>query len=354
MMIRLLDLNKVSYLHSHTIYHAVAYCTTVASPGTIIILRPREPYVCIGYHQLLEKVIDVEYCRQKGIPIIRREVGGGAVYLDKDQLFFQCVFPINKAPKRVDNLYKLFLKPAVNTYRKLGIDAYYRPVNDIQVDEKKICGTGAGRIEDAAVVVGNLLFDFNYGEMARILRVSSEKFRDKIFDSMQLYLTTLRRELGYIPDRERAKNILTKEFEKLLGCSLQSGSLTSEENEMLARIDEKFTDPDWLHEKGGKLTNWIKISTDVNIMESTFKAPGGLIWVILRLKGDTIDDIVISGDFTIQPNDALTNLEDRLMGKPLKAGTLLKTVENFYALKGIQSPGVRPEDIVKAIMAEKS
>jgi len=353
-MIRLLDLNEVSYLHSQTIYHAVAYCSTAASPGTIIILRPKEPYVCIGYHQFLEKVIDVDYCRQNGVPIIRREVGGGAVYLDSDQLFFQCIFPINKAPRRVDSLYKLFLKPAVNTYRRLGIDAYYRPVNDIQVDEKKICGTGAGRIEDASVVVGNLLFDFNYGEMARILRVSSEKFRDKIYDSMQLYLTTLRRELGYVPDQERAKDILIKEFEKLLGCSLHSGSLTSEEKQMIASIDKKFTDPDWLYEKGGKLTNWIKISADVNIVESAHKSPGGLIWIILRLKGDNIDDIVISGDFTIQPKDALSDLEDRLRGQPHEADPLLKTIESYYKDQGIESPGVTPEDILRVIMAEKN
>jgi len=352
-MIRLLDLGEVSYLHSQTIYHAVAYCTTAASPGTIIILRPREPYACIGYHQLLEKVIDVDYCRQQGLPIIRREVGGGAVYLDSDQLFFQCVFPLRKAPRRVDSLYKRFLKPAVNTYRSLGIDAYYRPVNDIQVDEKKICGTGAGRIEDASVVVGNIMFDFNYGEMARILHVSSEKFRDKIYDSMQLYLTTLHRELGYVPDQENAKNILIKEFEKMLGCALHSGGLTSEEEQMLARIDDKFTDPDWLNEKGGRLTHWIKISADVNIMESRYKAPGGLIWIILRSKGDMIDDIIISGDFTIQPQEALNDLEDRLRGQPLKAGPLLKTIESFYKRNGIQSPGVTPEDILKGIMVEK-
>lgn len=353
-MIRLLDLGEVSYLHSQTIYHAVAYCTTAASPGTIIILRPKEPYVCIGYHQLLENVIDVQYCRQKGIPIIRREVGGGAVYLDKDQLFFQCIFPISKAPRRVDKLYKLFLTPAVNTYCKLGIDAYYLPVSDIQVDQKKICGTGAGRIEDASVVVGNIMFDFNYGAMARILRVSSEKFRDKIYDSMQLYLTTLRRELGYVPEIQKTKTILIKEFEELLGYPLYNGSLTADEHRMVARIDKKFTDPDWLHEKGGKLTNWIKISADVNIMESRYESPGGPIGIILRSKGDIIDDIIISGDFTIKPKDAIEHLEDRLRGQPLQAGPLLKTIESFYKSNEIQSPKIAPEDILKVIMEEKN
>jgi lipoate-protein ligase A len=351
-MVRLLDLNHVPYLHSQTIYHAVAYCTTDASPGTIIILSPAEPYVCIGYHQVLEKEIDVGYCHKKTIPIVRREVGGGAVYLDKDQLFFQCIFPKDRAPKRLDHLYELFLKPAVKTYRSLGVEANFQPVNDIQVDGKKICGAGAARIEDATVVVGNIIFNFNYEEMSRTLLVPSEKFRDKLYDSLQTYLTTLYRELGHVPDKEKVKNILVKEFEKVLDVPLQNGSLESDEKKMLAELDKRFTDSNWLYEKGVKLNNWVKVSSDIKVMESTWKSPGGLIRVILRLKGDTIDDILISGDFTFQPINDLKNLEDRLVGQPLKADPLLKTIESFYSQKEIQSPGVGPEAIVRAITGE--
>ncbi|MBU1903854.1 MAG: lipoate--protein ligase family protein [Proteobacteria bacterium] len=354
MKVRLLDLNSVSYLHSQTIYHAVAYCTTETSDGTIIILSPRDPYVSIGHHQLLEKEIDVEYCLKKRIPIIRREVGGGGVYLDKDQLFFQCIFPRGKAPIRVDHLYARFLQPAVNTYKSLGVDACYRPVNDIQVDEKKICGTGAGRIGEASVVVGNIMFDFNYREMSRALRLPSERLREKVYDSMQIYVTTLQRELGYRPEVERVKEILIQEFEKVLGSSLYKGILTPEENRMLGDVDKRFTDPQWLHEKGGKLNSWIKICTDVRVRESAHQSPGGLIRVILRLRGDSIDDIVISGDFTFQPSESLKHLEKQLVGQPLKIDPLVKAVETFYSIRGIQSPGIGPEDMVRAILGEKS
>jgi lipoate-protein ligase A len=354
MKARLLDLGHVSFLHSQTIYHSVAYCTTEGSNGTIVVLTPREPYVSIGYHQLLEKEIDTDYCRGKGIPTIRREVGGGTVFLDKDQLFFQCVFPREKAPPRVDRLYEFFLQPAVNTYRSLGLDAYYRPVNDIQVDEKKISGTGAGRMGDSSVVVGNIIFDFNYGEMSRVLRLSSEGFRDKVQDSMQLYVTTLRRELDHVPDRERIKEILIEEFEELLGARLERGDLTPGEQRMLAKLDKKFTDPKWLYEKGGKVNDWVKISTDVFVAECNYETPGGRIRIILRRKNDTIDDIVISGDFNFQPKEELQHLEDQLAGQPLEAGLLLGAIESFYSEKGIQSPGVSPEDLVRAILRNRN
>ena len=353
-MVRLLDLGYVSYLHSQTIYHAVAYCATEASQGTIIILNPREPYVCIGYHQVLEKEIDTEYCSQKRIPFLRREVGGGTVYLDKEQLFFQCIFPSGSVPMKVDNLYKLFLQPAVNTYRKMGLDARYRPANDIQIGDKKICGTGAGRIGDASVVVGNIMFDFDHGEMSRVLRVSSEAFRNKVFEAMEAYVTTLRAELNYIPEREAVKGLLISEFETTLGVSLQRGDLRPDERQMVAELDGRFTDRGWLHEEGGKVNGWIKITTDVRVMESEYRSAGGPVKVLLRLKNDTIDDIVISCEFAFHSEIDLKGLEDHLIGQPVEAGSLLRTIKSFYASNDLQSAAITPDDMVRAIMGEKN
>ncbi|UCB49813.1 MAG: hypothetical protein JSW56_02650, partial [Deltaproteobacteria bacterium] len=75
---------------------------------------------------------------------------------------------------------------------------------------------------------------------------------------------------------------------------------------------------------------------------------------ILRRKNDTIDDIVISGDFNFQPKEELQHLEDQLAGQPLEAGLLLGAIESFYSEKGIQSPGVSPEDLVLAILRNRN
>lgn len=353
-MVRLLDLDYVSYLHSQTIYHTVAYCMGEESPGTIIILNPKDPYVCVGYHQVLEREIDIEYCHKRGIPYLRREVGGGTVYLDKNQMFFQCIFPSKIAPMKVDNLYALFLEPGVNTYRALGVDARYQPASDIVVGEKKICGTGAGRIGDASVVVGNIMFDFDYGEMSRVFCLPSESFRDGVFKAMKRYVTTLRNELGYMPERENVKGILIKEFEKTLGLPLQKEGLTSDEKRMMPTIDKRFTDPAWLHETGGKVNDWVKITTDVKVMESTFGSPGGRVRIVLCLKNDIIDDMAISGEFSPQLQENITALEKHLVKHPVEPVSLLKTIQSFYASNGIQSAPIKPDDLVRAIMGEKN
>ena len=94
-------------------------------------------------HQEVAREVDVAYCRTQGLPIIRRQVGGGAVYLDRGQLFTHFIYPRKKAPEFAVNLYPRFIEPVVRTYRELGVDAVYRPINDIQVDGRKIGGTGA-------------------------------------------------------------------------------------------------------------------------------------------------------------------------------------------------------------------
>jgi len=85
MRVRLLDLGAVPYLESQTIYHAVAHAMDEGDPDTISLMTPDRPYVCIGFHQEMDKEIDLDYCRAQAIPVLRREVGGGAVYLDGGQ-----------------------------------------------------------------------------------------------------------------------------------------------------------------------------------------------------------------------------------------------------------------------------
>ncbi|MAF32549.1 MAG: hypothetical protein CL941_01035 [Desulfobacter sp.] len=149
---------------------------------SLVLVSPASPYVCIGYHQDVTHEVDLNFCAANDIPVFRREVGGGAVYLDGDQLVFHVVFkednPVIPATKKA--FYQKFLQPVVNVYRRIGIPAVYKPVNDIIVNTRKISGTGVGEIGDSIVFVGNLILDFNYETMARILKVPDEKFRDKV------------------------------------------------------------------------------------------------------------------------------------------------------------------------------
>ena len=66
----------VSPVRSQTVYHAVAYATKANTPDAIILVSPKEPYVCVGYHQDLEREVDLDYCRANNLPVYRRDVDG--------------------------------------------------------------------------------------------------------------------------------------------------------------------------------------------------------------------------------------------------------------------------------------
>lgn len=349
--IRVVDIGEVTAVRSQAVYHALAYAMNEDTPDTVLFVTTHEPYVSIGYHQDATLEVDLDFCATQGLPVIRREVGGGAVYLDRDQVFCQWIFQRQNLPAKLEDRFVLYIGPLVDTYRQLGIEAYHRPVNDVQVAGRKIGGTGAASINRAEVLVGSLMFDFNHDLMAKVIKVSSEKMRDKVHQSMKEYITTMRRELGYIPDKEEVKRIYVEQVARHLGRPLEMGSLTDHEWQAVDRLEPKLASEEWLFLKGGlRRSTAVKVHADVYVAEATYKAPGGLVRATARLREDRIDDITISGDFTVIPAQAVSVLEQRLRGMPFQRDTVLKEIVDVYRSLSVQAPGLAPDDLVQAIM----
>lgn len=349
--IRLLDLGSVPPIRSQSIFHAVGYALGPDSPDTILLVSPDAPYVSIGRHQDADREVDLEYCREIGLPVIRREVGGGAVYLDGNQLFTQWIFRADHLPATVEERFRLYSSTLVATYRRLGIAAEYRPVNDIHVAGRKIGGTGAARMDQAEVVVGSLMFDFDIATMARVLRVPSEKFRDKVHQSLAEYMTTMRRELGEAPPRELVVGAYVDSCATLLDRAVEPGELRSDELDLAATLDERFASDEWLHEAGGLRRAGVRIHEDVRVGEGVHKAPGGLIRCVARVRAERLDDIGLSGDFTALPATMPADLEAELRATALSDPALLAVVEAYYRRVRPEIPGVTAEDWVAAIRA---
>jgi len=132
----LFNLGKIPWEETQLIYHSLA----LQGREALCLVSPATPYVCIGYHQDVKQEVDLEFCHLHNIPIFRREVGGGAVFLDGNQLFFHVILnrdnPIGH--KRIDAFYKKFLQPVIDVHRRIGIQAEYKPINDLIVQNRKI------------------------------------------------------------------------------------------------------------------------------------------------------------------------------------------------------------------------
>ena len=145
-------LGRVGNLRSTTLFHAFAR----AGLYGLIIVEPDDTYLSLGYFDNLQQAVDLERAKTLNIPIIRREVGGGTVLLSRGQIFYQLVVPKSLAPFKVEDAYKKFSQPVMETYRQLGIEVEYRPNKryNHQRHQKKDQRTGGGRHRQSLCICG--------------------------------------------------------------------------------------------------------------------------------------------------------------------------------------------------------
>ncbi len=338
-------------VRSQSVYHAVGYATGVDGPDTILVTTPAEPYVSIGYHQRAADELDLGTCAALGLPVVRREVGGGAVYLDSGQVFVNWVFRHDRLPPMLADRYARYAAVLVATYQGYGIPAELRPVNDIHVRGRKIGGTGAARLGEAELVVGSLMLDFDTETMAAVLRVSSVKMRDKVVGALRDYMTTMRRELGVEPDRDEVVDRYLAACSRFLGRPMVPGTLTAVELARARELDEVMSSPSWTHRTDGRRVAGVQIHAGVQVHATEYKAPAGLLRITTVVRDGVLAEVSIDGDVTVLPQDALTRLEAGLVGVGAGRGQILVAVEQWYDRTGVDAPGLPPAELVAAIVA---
>jgi lipoate-protein ligase A len=316
--VRLLALGAVPWIRTQALYHALAELMTEDTPDTLILARPQEPYVCVGYHQPLNAVLDRAACDIAGLPIVRRRVGGGTTYLDNNQQFYQCIFHHKRLPFRVEEVYARLLGAPVAALRKLGLDADLRDGNEIEVDGRRIAGVGGGRIGEAVVVVGNILLDFDYEMMARVWRVPSEDFRRIAYQSMQRRITTLWSRLPQPVSADEVQAHLTEAYPLALNRPIVPGSLMEAEQAKAYEMEELLLSEEWLHlhaQDTDEPMRTLKISLDAFVHAEEARMNGTVIGGTFFTCDDVIEQAILTGDL---PEDKRHLIENRLVGVPLK------------------------------------
>jgi len=344
----LLDLGIRPWKESMLIFHTLARMGVQA----VVTVSPDRPFVSVGYFQDPQQEVDLEYCRRESLPLFRREVGGGTVYLDSNQIFYHVVWDRDNPafPRRIADIYEHLSVAPIETYEAFGIETRFREVNDIvTVEGRKIAGLGGANIENSMVFVGSIMMDFDYERMARALKVPDEKFRDKVFKTMEEHVTTMRRELGEIPPRKEITAHLHRGYERLLG-PLTPVDLSDEVIQKMAELARWFDSPEFLYRKVPRLPKGVKIAEGVEILYGMYKARGGLIRTAQEVRERTIQNIGITGDFTFHPKEELATLQGSLVDVEREEGEVESAIEGFYEETGADTPGVRPRDFTRAIM----
>lgn len=150
--------------------------------------------VSIGYFQGIRDEINLEVCRELGVDCIRRWTGGGAVYHDfEGEITYSVIAPAGTFPKNIIESYGLICGWLVKGLKSLGIEAEFRPVNDILLKGKKISGSAQTRRGGILLHHGTLLYGLDLETMFSVLNVSKQKITDKMIRSAEERVTCVRR-----------------------------------------------------------------------------------------------------------------------------------------------------------------
>lgn len=314
-------------------------------PDTLRFLR-FPPTALVGRHQALGQEIDLDYCRAHGIGVVRRITGGGAIYLDPGQLGWELALHRSTlGGGALDNVARRICEAAADGISRLGVDARYRPRNDIEVDGRKISGTGGFFDGDTLFYQGTVLVDMDPRAMVSALRVPQAKLARRALDSAEQRVVTLRELLGgNTPDLADIQDALGAAFCEHFGLSPDPGTLGAAEREAAeALYREEIGTEDFV----GGIEEPPQARGD---LYGEAVCPGGTIRSYLRLEGpaqNRIRGALITGDFFVTPPRVIFDLESRLRGVYLE--DLGSVVTEFFEEAGVDVLSVAPGDFVASL-----
>ena len=302
-----------------------------------------EPSALVGFHQSPEQELNLAYCMEHGIAVQRRLTGGGAIIFDPLQLGWELVCRRSALPAGdMSAMARIICEAAARGLSHLGIDAQFRPRNDIEVEGRKISGTGG--IMDGEVVLfqGTVLMDLDIATMLRVLRVPVEKLDAHAIASVSERVTSLRHLLGEAPARAAVEGALLQGFTEHLGLCFARAPLPRAVAERLPAALAEVTAPEWLGMQG-RGREWMPQKSAV------LRAPGGTLRaeILLDQFGNRLRQVHFSGDYFVQPRRAVVDLEAALRNTHMD--DLRAVVQAFFAGREWDGFGLLPENFADVV-----
>ena len=225
----------------------------------------------------------------------------------------------------------------------LGVDARYRPRNDVEVEGRKISGAGGVFDGDALLFQGTLLLEFDVEKMLCVLRMSAEKHSDKAVASARERVTSLKELIGRKPDSALVKRYFTEAFESEFGVEFSEGDLTLSEHKRFETALREIDHPDWVN-----LVT--QPASGLPIREAERKLAGGVLRasVAFDLVAQTLRRVWFTGEILVSPRRLLADLEAALADTPVDR--LEARVRGFFRARQYETLGLTPEDVINLVL----
>jgi len=211
------------------------------SPPTIRFYGWSPRAVSIGYFQSLKREVDITVCKKLGFDVVRRRTGGGAVFHDSE-ITYSIIGKQELFPKDIIASYREICGCITDALGLIGIDAEFKPINDIICSGKKISGNAQTRRGGVLLQHGTVLYEVDVDKMFSVLKVPDEKIKDKMIATVKERVTSIRQQKE--ANRQDVFDALVSGFTK--GREYEKGELTEKELQRALRLAEtRYKTREW-------------------------------------------------------------------------------------------------------------
>lgn len=279
----------------------------------IFMLWRNNNAIVVGKHQNTLAEINLEYVKEKGIKVVRRLSGGGAVFHDLGNLNF--TFIMNGENEKVVD-FKKYTQPIIDILRKIGVDAKLEGRNDLTIDGKKFSGNAVHVIKNRLIQHGTLLFESIVDDLTQSLKVNPLKFKDKAVKSVRSRVTNINEHLNEPISLDKFTDMIMDHIMEIYPES-EIYEITDNDKQAIQKLaDEKYSTWEWNFGYQAKYN-----------FEKLIKTKGGHIEVHLDVQDGNIENAKIFGDF-FNTKD-VKEIEEALIGVRHEESKIIEVLEKY-------------------------
>jgi lipoate-protein ligase A len=259
----------------------------------VFILWRNEPAIIVGKHQNSLAEINLDFVKEKGIKVVRRLSGGGAVFHDLGNINFTFIENGSKPD------FQKFTQPILDVLINLGIDACFEGRNDLTIGGRKFSGNAIAVWKNRTLEHGTLLFSSEMADLSEALKVNPLKFEDKSVKSTRSRVTNISEHL-------RQDITVTQFLDKVMThvMSLYPDSYLYE------YIQKDLHEIERLRDAKYSTWEWNFGSSPNYSFSKMVRTSGGNVEFHIQIEKGMIEQIRIFGDFFA--NKDIKELEDLL------------------------------------------
>lgn len=277
----------------------------------VFFLWQNRPAVIVGFNQEVNTEVNLDYLKEKGIDLVRRVTGGGAVYHDLENLNYTIV----GRSEDLERDYPEYASLLAKALQTLGVPATLSGRNDILVEGRKVSGFAKRVCKNRLMVHGTLMYNVDVDVLTHVLNPSTTKLQSKGIASVRSRVANLCDYLPEIPDiqtfSQRLEEILSNNYTDT------EYQLTETDLANIQRLtDKKFATWEWNYGRSPKAT-----------LVHSARLACGTVEIHLTLAENRIASCRFGGDFL--GNLPASDVEKALTGIPYEINEIRKCLSKI-------------------------